>query len=29
MVVRLKDVGRTSLAVSRDRVRTLKERIGL
>jgi two-component system, LytTR family, response regulator len=29
MVVRLKDAGRTSLAVSRDRVRTLKERMGL
>jgi two-component system, LytTR family, response regulator len=29
MVVRLKDVGHTSLAVSRDRARTLKERIGL
>jgi two-component system, LytTR family, response regulator len=29
MVVRLKDAGRTSLIVSRDRVRTLKERLGL
>jgi two-component system LytT family response regulator len=29
MVVRLKDSGRTSLTVSRDRVRTLKERLGL
>lgn len=29
MVVRLKDAGRTSLIVSRDRVRMLKERLGL
>jgi two-component system LytT family response regulator len=29
MVVRLKDAGRTTLTVARDRVRTLKERLGL
>jgi two-component system LytT family response regulator len=29
MVVRLKDAARTSLIVSRDRVRTLKERLGI